>query len=225
MNDPTAKHPAARFNSRCPLLRLTAPVIALSTLFSEPAAAQSVATDSSPIEERNPLSIGLYAGELYKSEYLDVLYQPWDLRLTPSYLVALNVVYRIHRFDSLPLQLEGEFDVAKRFHGADQYDIVLTPFVRWTSFPWNRVLYTNARISALGPSYTTGVSAWEREKSGNDHGSNLLDFSALEVTFAASENARSEVFLRVHHRSGIYGLINGVRAGSNYLALGFRVFL
>jgi hypothetical protein len=29
----------------------------------------------------------------------------------------------------------------------------------------------------------------------------------------------------VHHRSGIFGLINGVNGGSNYLSFGFRIFL
>src|SRR5271170_7886728 len=153
-----------------------------------------------------------------------VVYKPQDVQLASSYLVAANVDYRIHKFTDWPLQFEGEFDVAKRFDGADEFDIVLAPFVRWTSFPWNKFLYTNARVSALGLSFATGVSAWERINSGNNRGSNFQQFGAIEMTFAARENARSEVFFRVHHRSGIFGLINGVIGGSNYLACGFRIF-
>ncbi len=213
MSDATRKHGAARF---------TLVLIALAALRMEPAAAQSIATDTAPVAERGPLSVGLYVGELYKSEYLWVLYRPQDLGLTPSYLVAANIDYRFYQFVHIPMQFEGEFDVAKRFHGADQFDIVLAPLVRWTSFPWNRLLYTTAAASALGLSYTTGVSAWEREHSGNEHGSNLLQFGAYEVTFAASAHARNEVFFRVHHRSGVYGLINGVSGGSSYFSFGFR---
>jgi len=189
------------------------------------ATAQSVAIDTQPINERSPLSVGLYAGELYKSQYTSILYRPQDIELSPSYLVAANVNYRIYKSANIPIQFEGEFDIAKRFHGANEFDIVLAPFVRWTSFPWNRLLYTNARLGATGLSYATGVSAWERQNGGNNHGSNFLQFGALEVSFAASENARSEFFVRVHHRSGIFGLINGVSGGSNYLSWGFRVFL
>jgi len=181
----------------------------------EPAAAQT---------ERGPLSIGMYVGELDKSGYLEEFSRPQDLQLADSYLVAANVDYRLLKFTGIPLQLEGEFDLAKRFHGADEFDIVLAPFVRWTSFPWNKFLYTNLRVSALGLSYATGVSAWERFNSGNDRGSNFQQFGAFELTFATHENARSEVFIRIHHRSGIYGLINGVYGGSNYLACGLRGF-
>jgi hypothetical protein len=206
-------------------LRLTLLAIVSSAQFTQTASAQSVATDTQPIPERGPLSVGLYAGELYKSQYISILYRPQDIQLSPSYLVAANVDYRIYKSDDIPIQFEGEFDIAKRFHGANEFDVVLAPFVRWTSFPWNRLLYTNARLGAAGLSYTSGVSAWERQNSGNNRGSNFLQFGAMEVSFAARENARSEVFVRVHHRSGVFGLINGVNGGSNYLSFGFRVFL
>jgi hypothetical protein len=203
-------------------LRLTSVILIAMLTVSAPA--QGAAGDISPVDERGPLSIGLYAGELYKSEYLWVLFKPKDIQFSSSYLVAANFDYRLYKFPGIPLQFEGEFDVAKRFHGADEVDIVLAPFLRWTSFPWNKFLYTNARLSALGLSYATGVSSWELQNSGNSHGSNLQQFGSVEMTFAARENARSEVFVRVHHRSGIYGLINGVSGGSNYLSLGLRVF-
>jgi len=206
-------------------LRLTFLAIALSAQFTQTAAAQSVATDTQPIDERGPLSVGLYAGELYKHQYLSILYRPQDIQLSPSYLVAANINYRIYKSADIPIQFEGEFDIAKRFHGADEFEVVLAPFVRWTSFPWNRLLYTNARLGVAGLSYTSGVSAWERDNSGNNRGSNFLQFGSMEVSFAAHENARSEVFVRVHHRSGVFGLINGVNGGSNYLSFGFRVFL
>lgn len=205
--------------------RITLVVIALAAQFTQAAAQQSDASDSPPTAERGPLSVGLYAGELYKSEYISILYRPKDIQLSPSYLVAANVDYLIYKSVDVPIQFEGELDVAKRFHGADEFDIVLAPFVRWTSFPWNRFLYTNVRLGALGLSYTSGVSVWERQNSGDNRGSNFLQFGAMEVSFAARENARSEIFVRVHHRSGIFTLINGVSGGSNYLACGFRVFL
>jgi hypothetical protein len=216
----------ARAARRVRSLLLTLLVIVSSAQLTRTASAQSVAADTTqPIAERGPFSVGFYAGELYKSEYISILDRPEDIQLSPSYLVAANVDYRIYKSADIPIQFEGEFDIAKRFHGADEFEVVLSPFVRWTWFPWNRFLYTNVRVGALGLSYTSGVSAWERQNSGNNRGSNFLQFGAMEVSFAAHENARSEVFVRVHHRSGVFGLINGVDGGSNYLAFGFRVFL
>ena len=163
-------------------LRLTLLLIFSSVQFAQTASAQSVATDTpQPVAERGPLSVGFYAGELYKSEYISILYRPQDIQLSPSYLVAANVDYRIYKSADIPIQFEGEFDIAKRFHGADEFDVVLAPFVRWTWFPWNRFLYTNVRVGALGLSYTSGVSTWERQNSGNNRGSKFLQIGAMEV--------------------------------------------
>ncbi len=187
--------------------------------------AQEASSDSSPAAERPPLSVGFYAGELYENDYLYILDQPWNIDLSSTYLAALNVGYRLYTWQSLPLELSGEVDFDKHFGQAHEYEGVVTPIVRWTWFPWNRYLYTNVRVAALGISYVTGVSAWERDTSGNNRGSNVLQFGAVELAFSRSASARGEFFIRVHHRSGIFGLINGVNGGSNYLSVGFRTFL
>jgi hypothetical protein len=188
------------------------------------AAADSVATSGSPAPERDPLSIGMYFGELFETGLPNFFYQPQDVKFSPSFLAAVNVDYRFHTFENIPLQLEGEVDVAKRFEGANEYEIAVAPFVRWTSFPWNRYLYTNARVGALGFSYASGISDWEKQNSGDDKGSRLLQFLVMELTFAPDKNSRSEAFIRIHHRSGDYGLFDGTSGGSNYLAVGFRIF-
>ena len=177
-----------------------------------------------PTAERGPWSVGIYGGELYKAPFVSIFYAPQNIRLSPSYLLALNFDYRFYKFSSLPLQFEGEFNIAKRFGGQDQWDFSAAPFLRWTWFPWNNVLYTNARIGLMGASYVTSISPWERQNSGNATGSNILHFLVPEVTFALSENSAGEAFVRVHHRSGVYGLFNGVKGGSNYLAGGYRTF-
>ena len=199
--------------------------IILTFLFWLALAAQSARCNDSTAEGRGPLSTGLYFGELYEKTYLDVIFHPSSIDLTSSYIVAVNADYRFYKWPSAPLQFDGEFDVVKHFGQAQQYEVVLAPFLRWSAFPWNRYLYTNLRASVLGSSYTTGVSPWERQNSGNDKGSNYLQFGALELTFAADEHSSGEFFVRVHHRSGIYGLINGVGGGSSYLSVGYRVFM
>jgi hypothetical protein len=187
------------------------------------ARAQSAAFDA-PMADRGPLSVGMYFGDLFKSGLPNVLYEPQRMEFSPSYLIALNVDYRIYRFERLPLQFEGEFNLGKRFEGANQFDISVTPMARWMSFPWNRLLYTNLRAGALGFSYATGISDWERQNSGDNKGSRLLQFLVVELTFASSEHSRGEAFVRVHHRSGDYGLFDGSSGGSNYLAVGYRIF-
>jgi hypothetical protein len=209
------------FNKR--LIRLFLTSIVAATVTVDAARAQSAAFDA-PMADRGPLSVGMYFGDLFKSGLPNVLYEPQRMEFSPSYLIALNVDYRIYRFERLPLQFEGEFNLGKRFEGANQFDISVTPMARWMSFPWNRLLYTNLRAGALGFSYATGISDWERQNSGDNKGSRLLQFLVVELTFASSEHSRGEAFVRVHHRSGDYGLFDGSSGGSNYLAVGYRIF-
>jgi len=187
------------------------------------AAAQTSLPDTLQ-DSRGLFSAGLYYGEVYKKTYLSALYAPDAIELASTRILAANLDYRLYRSPVIPLQFELELDAARHFGEAQQYEVVIAPFLRWSAFPWNRYLYTNVRVSALGLSYTTGVSAWERQNSGQDRGSNLLQFGAIEVAFFRHQDAATEFFVRLHHRSGVYGLINGVGGGSSYLAVGVRVF-
>jgi hypothetical protein len=43
-----------------------------------------------------------------------------------------------------------------------------------------------------------------------------------ELTFAPSKESPWEAFFRIHHRFGVFGLINGVDGGSNSVTVGWR---
>jgi hypothetical protein len=96
---------------------------------------------------------------------------------------------------------------------------------RSPSFPpaWNDDLYPHFRVGAIGASYATGVSPWDAINARNDgKGSNYLNFLRYELDFAPTATSPYEVFVGLHHRSGIYGLINGSHGGSNYWMTGIR---
>jgi hypothetical protein len=46
-----------------------------------------------------------------------------------------------------------------------------------------------------------------------------------EIEFTPQPRSRFHLLLRVHHRSGGYGVISPLGTGSNYLSLGLRVDL
>jgi hypothetical protein len=209
-----------------PLLRVAA-IVALSVapwIGARAAAGDAVLSDPQPVL-RGPLSVGFYGGELYKKPFISIFDAPTAIHLSPSYLAALNVDYRFYESTVLPIVFEGEINVAKRFGAQDQWDVSVVPMARWTWFPWNKTVYTNARLGLGGLSYVTDISPWERQNSGNGIGSRILHFLVPELTFSAGPTSRYEAFIRVHHRSGNYGFFNGVSGGSNYLSAGFRVFL
>lgn len=50
----------------------------------------------------------------------------------------------------------------------------------------------------------------------------LLMHLIFEYEADLNQTASWQGFLRIHHRSGAYGLFNGVTGGSDYLCLGIR---
>jgi hypothetical protein len=81
-----------------------------------------------------------------------------------------------------------------------------------------------------GLSYTSTIPIIEtdtqKEKNYGDRStSRLLHYLMVEAAFGVSKAPKVETFIRIHHRSGIFGLMSDdTRAGSNYLTGGIRVY-
>jgi len=153
-----------------------------------------------------------------------VILRPWATRLTDNFHLDGHLIYTAHRFDRIPLDIEIEAGVAKRFgtgFGGSAWEFDLAPIMRWRWFPWNDYVYTNLRLGLLGASYVTEISRYERAFDANGHGSRILNWILYEFTFAPREDSPFEVFVRAHHRSGA-GVINHTRGASNYVGAGVR---
>jgi hypothetical protein len=90
---------------------------------------------------------------------------------------------------------------------------------RWDNFPWNHVIHTSFAIGE-GVSYATSIPAIESKASENTK--RLLNFLMLEATFGLPTHPHWELMLRIHHRSGAYGLYHAGNTGSNDIGLGLR---
>ena len=73
-----------------------------------------------------------------------------------------------------------------------------------------------------GLSYTTKRPSYEQEITLNETTSRLLYYMMVEVAAQVPGQRNWELVMRIHHRSGCYGLIQDVRGGSNYMGLGLR---
>lgn len=172
------------------------------------------------------LRIGAYVGALSDQSLINItVLRPWAPNFASGILVDAHAVYTAWRFQSIPLELEIEGGVAKRFgsrEAGQQWEFDLIPMARWTYFPWNDYIYTNFRLGLIGASYVTGISEFERQFDSSGHSSRFLNLLVPELTVSPYKEAPFEVFVRVHHRSGVYGLINGVHGASNYISTGIR---
>ncbi len=166
-------------------------------------------------------AIGIYGGALTENSFINSLYST-DPKLASSYLAAVDVSYVLHRFQVVPVDLEIDVTIARRFGRDDQWDFGVIPMLRWKELPWNRWVYTNVRLGLLGASYVTGISPWELHWAGNDHGSHFLNYLSVELDFRKDAASPLEFFIRSHHRSGIFGTINDTYGGSTYITSGLR---
>ncbi|OEU60345.1 MAG: hypothetical protein BA870_01685 [Desulfuromonadales bacterium C00003094] len=117
------------------------------------------------------------------------------------------------------LRLEGEGQVAKHWGEQDHFEFNALLGLRWLPFPWDRYLDTSFAMGA-GLSYATDEPEIEVEK--NDRTARLLGYLMFELAMVVPRQPNWTLFARVHHRSGAFGLFDGVSGGSNVVGAGLR---
>jgi hypothetical protein len=184
---------------------------------------------------RGDCAFSLYGGEEVTSSMermFFVKYPPlpaWKWHWGHSGIVAGAFSRRLVTFWNA-LSLEPEFGVGQRFGGMHATEFWGAVNIRWSAFPWNNYLKTSIALSE-GLSVTTEEDNEERTLNNprvvGNHlvftGSQFLNFFSPEITFALPEYEAYELLVRFHHRSGVFGAINGVHAGAQFFTTGLRV--
>jgi hypothetical protein len=164
-------------------------------------------------------SVGAYAGQYYDSEPARWIQGGGNYQ--DQYLVALTASKTLWRSETLPLAVELDAMLGQQTGVASLTEIALAPVVRWSSFPWNRLLQTDLRLGPLGLSTTSSVSPLERGTNGK--GSQTLNFLMIELAVSDPARPSQEFFARLHHRCTIYDLLNDYGAnGEDFFAMGYR---
>jgi hypothetical protein len=166
-------------------------------------------------------AVALYVGQSSPSNFTTIVFAPWRTKFEDITLVNLTYSYRA--LTVLPgLDMELEVGVGQRFGNNGATEIHAETLLRWTRFPWNDHVRTTFGLALFGPSYTTSISHTEERKSGNDGSNMTLNFFGPEITVGLPDGS-FELLARLHHRSGVFGLIDGVSGGSTYVSIGARV--
>jgi hypothetical protein len=71
-----------------------------------------------------------------------------------------------------------------------------------------------------GISYASSIPALERKA--NEQTKRLLNYLMLEASFAVPRHPKLQLIIRLHHRSGAFGLYRAGNTGSNNIGLGVR---
>jgi hypothetical protein len=120
--------------------------------------------------------------------------------------------------DRIDFELEGQ--IVKHVAGQHHWEFNALVVARWPCFPWNNIIKTSFAVGE-GLSLAMETSVFEEKYHGEETNA-FLNYLMFEFDFALPNNPRWSLVTRLHHRSGVYGLFNGVNGASNALGLGIR---
>jgi hypothetical protein len=121
-------------------------------------------------------------------------------------------------FDRIDFEWEGQ--IVKHIAGQHHWEFNALVVARWLRFPWNHIIKTSFAVGE-GLSLASETPAFEEKYHGKETNA-FLNYLMFEFDFALPQNPRWSLVTRLHHRSGVYGLFNGVDGASNALGLGIR---
>jgi hypothetical protein len=106
--------------------------------------------------------------------------------------------------------------MGKQYH--EEFDLLLV--ARWLTFPWNSYIETTFAVGN-GLSYSSEKATLEERLYG-EKTSNLVNGMMFEWTFDVPYYPGWSLVWRFHHRSGIYGLYDGVSGAANAMGIGLK---
>jgi hypothetical protein len=145
---------------------------------------------------------------------------PWSVQTGNAGVIAAAISRSVATLFGL-VDVEAEAGADQRLGDMHATTVWLAADFRWSRFPWNDVVATTIAF-VDGPSMASQVDTEERARSSNGRGSDFLNFASPEITFALPDHPEDELVLRYQHRSGIFGLMNGVDEASSFATIGFR---
>jgi hypothetical protein len=201
-----------------------ASAILLVTWLATPAFAQSRGADD---------SVMVFGGVATETSFTELLYSPWTAHLNDIGVIGASYSHRLGTVNELigdiglghigdDLTIEAEGGTAVRFGDESLGEAWAALYLRYDGLPWNDTVYTTIGVNT-GLSLLTDLSDFEAWRDSNRKSSELLHYLGPELTFADPENKDLELVLRYHHRSGVFGLFDGVVSGSTFISAGVRV--
>jgi hypothetical protein len=137
-----------------------------------------------------------------------------------SYLTALAITRKMASYgNKIDLELEGQ--VVKHFREQEHWEFNGLGAARWLPFPWDHYLDTSFAFGA-GLSVATETPNVEEERRGDGQTQEVLAYLMLELETSLPDAENWSLVTRIHHRSGAFGLFNGVTGASNAWGVGIK---
>lgn len=121
------------------------------------------------------------------------------------------------------VSMEPEIGIGQRYGRQDETEVWAALFFRYHGFPWDKYLVTTVAAST-GLNWASDVSEVEQARARDGQGSQLMHFFAPEITLAYPSVPNVQLVLRMHHRSGVFGLVSDAWGGAQYGSVGLRIW-
>src|ERR1700694_961282 len=197
-------------------------LVAVSIYSSTASAEEGLALPGSLGKEDPLWSVFIFGGTTAEANtFVGLMAEPWSGSYGRNDFIGGAVSRRIGRVRDHFI-FEVEVGAGERFKHFSSPEGWVALYLRFDWFPWNNFVYTTVAINT-GLDYVQKVSPVELDSClgrGNPNCSNLLHYLGPEITFASPDNPNSEIVIRWHHRSGIFGLMSDTWGGSNILPAG-----
>lgn len=176
----------------------------------------------------NRTSMSVYFGLLTPQAFTELYAGPEEfvdatilaMSLTQE-LFSVGHLLNVRRLRPLKLEIEGfsavHWGTWDHEHTFMEFGVSLN--IRWHRFPWNKYVLTTAGFGE-GVSIATEKPCYEARI--NNKTSHFLNFLMFDMTFALPDYPNLALLLRLHHRSGIFGLIDDVKGGSDFFTVGLK---
>lgn len=171
------------------------------------------------VESGGPWYAEAYGGLLNPGNFTEIVFTTHRTNLTDKGLIGVGVGR-----EAFDLGAGFSVDVGLNLgHRTSEGGVEIGAPITFVfdGFPWRNRLPTTLRL-AVGPSYVSKISPTERRKDDDGGGSKLLNMFNPEVAIGWPTAPEWSAFFRLHHRSGIFRLINDVTGGSTYMVVGLR---
>jgi hypothetical protein len=169
-------------------------------------------------DAESPWAVFAYGGRFTDTRFVHIVFRG-RTEFRNSYVWVMGVSRKIYDFNE-HLGVEGELNIARHSGLQNHFEFNGAVLLRWNTFPWDNHVDTSLAYG-LGQSYATERPPIEEEP--DRRATHVLISMPAELTFAPPKSRGSpwEVMVRIHHRSGAFGLFKDA-GGSNFVSLGMR---
>ena len=152
-----------------------------------------------------------------------------DIRYRDNALVSLSYTHYTHEYlirkGASSLQFGWEFIAAQHYGKGEVLETDALFFIKYA-----RILPPCAKLNTdftwgYGASYVWGNPYFDDDPYGREGEKYpLITYFMIDWDFYLKSTPDVHFFFRIHHRSGVYGLVAPVNVGTNFLGYGFRYF-